>query len=485
MNDFVASLLLLGALGGNGSSLPFWAESNCWGLMPQGDGGLALVQAYSQPSAFGNGFHMQWGTSLGATLGSGTSTVLIDELYANVGWKKLSLDLGMRHHERDFLASGTSLGRDNTLGSLSSTGGHLIWSGNARTMPGYSLNLEPVAVPFTGRHVWIHGSFGDFRTYGDRYIDAALVHSTKAFFTFNLTRRLDFEMGLDHYAVWGGKGDHVKAPASFANYYRVIIGKNAGPDGSGCDRANVIGDQGGAELLKMSYRGNGFRLVFQHEIPYNDGSGMMFKNFPDGVNTLCFSLEDRDRWVSDILYEYSYTMWQSGSMNTESYNPDIYGPVPDDADTQGGDDYFNNIEVLDGWTHCGRTIGYPLFFAKSADSNGLVLGVSNNRLKAHHFALAGKLFRKAPYKLMLTWSMNYGTYPAPYAGEQQWQHPWKSVKETGLPQFSAGFTGEIPLLKSGSRGSLAMTYGIYLDSGKVLANQSGATLGLRWLLSRR
>ena len=40
---------------------------------------------------------------------------------------------------------------------------------------------------------------------------------------------------------------------------------------------------------------------------------MGFQNFPDGVNTLWFGFDDKDRWVTDILYEYQYTMWQSGT----------------------------------------------------------------------------------------------------------------------------------------------------------------------------
>ena len=124
-----------------------------------------------------------------------------------------------------------------------------------------------------------------------------------------------------------------------------------------------------------------------------------------------------------------------------------------------------------------RVIGYPLFFPKDRNADGLVLGVKNNRLKAHHFGLTGKLFRKAPYKLMLTYSMNHGIYQKQFTGEQQWQHPWKSVKETGLPQFSAAFVGEIPVVKG-----LAFTYGLYADKGKVLDDQFGATAGLRWII---
>ena len=235
MNDIVTSILLMGAMSSTGD-LPFWAVSNNFGLMPQGSGGLAIVQAYSQPSPSAGPFTYQWGASFAGNTSGGESCLMIDELYAGVGWKKLGFEAGMKHHGRDFLATGSSLGGDNTLGSISSTAGHLVWSGNARTMPGYALTLAPTAVPFTGGHVRIHGSFGDYSTLGDRYVQSALVHSTKAFFTIDLAPRLTFELGLDHYAVWAGKGEHAVAAFSLGNYYRVIIGKNAGPGGSGSNR---------------------------------------------------------------------------------------------------------------------------------------------------------------------------------------------------------------------------------------------------------
>ena len=44
MNDFILSLMLMGALS-TGESLPFWMTSNQYGLMPEHNGALALVQA--------------------------------------------------------------------------------------------------------------------------------------------------------------------------------------------------------------------------------------------------------------------------------------------------------------------------------------------------------------------------------------------------------------------------------------------------------
>jgi hypothetical protein len=107
-----------------------------------------------------------------------------------------------------------------------------------------------------------------------------------------------------------------------------------------------------------------------------------------------------------------------------------------------------------------------------------VKGIENNRLKAHHFALSGSLFRKHPYKLMLTYSHNHGTYGRPYAGESAWNKEWGSVKETPLRQLSAGFSGSVRL-PDFSFGSLSLLYGVYADRGAVLPDTIGCTLGAR------
>ena len=110
----------------------------------------------------------------------------------------------------------------------------------------------------------------------------------------------------------------------------------------------------------------------------------------------------------------------------------------------------------------------------------MTLGVENNRIRAHHLGVGGRLFRVHPYRLMLTYSRNYGTYAVPYAGDSAWQRPWGSVRETPLRQFSAAFTGLVDGL-FGVRGLSGM-YGIYADALEVLPASVGALAGVRYSL---
>ncbi|MBP9992654.1 MAG: hypothetical protein KBS73_04360 [Bacteroidales bacterium] len=465
MNDIFASIMLLGAVS-TGGDMPFWAYSNQFDLIPRTSGYAAVLNAgqlYDEEKTF----QWHWGVSAALRGDSYDKAAFIpDEIYAGIKWKKLALDLGMKHPQQEFLGSSAA------LGTISTTGGNVVMSGNSRSMPGYRISLHPANVPFTNGHLQIQAAFADYRMTDTRIEGKAFTHNTALYLIGNIGR-VSITAGLDHWAMWDGSG--------IGNYFRMLVGKNAGPDGTKSDQMNVIGNQLGAERIAVSYRGKGWRAEFRHDIPYEDKSGMVFRNFPDGVNTLSFSFDDKDRWISDVVYEFQYTMYQSGPIHDpetdEHGNPRPWEPG---LNYVGGDNYFNNGEFRSGWTHYGMTIGNPLFFpagthAGTWSRQTTAKGVENNRLKAHHIGISGKLFRKVPYKFLATYSQNYGTYPAPYAGESQWGHPWGTVKETPLSQLSLGFTCEIPLLN----GHLQVIPGIYADKGSVLKDAFGATVGLR------
>lgn len=500
MNDFIVSLMLLGAMSSSDGYLPYWATTNQYGLMPERNGSMALIKAQSE---FDDEKTLQWcwGTSLAVNsfnnpLDPASSPVhpMVDQLYGSLRWSKFTLDLGMKHRENEFL------GASSNLGSLSVTGGHLVETGNARSMPGYLVTMEPVAVPFTGKHFLLSGAYGDYATTDNRFVKGALVHRTRIGFHLEPTERLSLSATLAHYAMWAGTHpdpEKEQIRASFGNYIRVVTGSHAGADGTLGDRANVIGDQGGSEIFKLEYRADAWTFTAQHDIPYADGSGMGFQNFPDGVNTIHFGWKDKNRWISDILYEHQYTMFQSGTFNQEEFDDEGHNINPPGVSTVGGDNYFNNGYYRSGWTHHGYTIGDPLILPTGRHdgtwSSALTsVYLENTRLKSHHFALGGKLFRKHPYKLMLTYSDNYGTYYVPYLGESQWEHEWGTVHETGLKQLSAAFVGEVNLSRGGSRaggpasrfGHLTALYGLYLDRGQLYNDTAGLTLGVRYTIGR-
>ena len=470
MNDFFVSLMLLGALSGGGS-MPFWATSNQFGIMPESNGGLALVRT-GMPFDESRSFQWHWGASLGYMADAGGGVILPDELYAGVRWKQLRLDVGLWHPEQGYMAS------SRELGTLSVTGGNIMQSGNSRGMPGYSLRLEPWNIPFTGGHVQIFGRFGDYRTTDARYVSGALVHNTEGYIRANIGKRFSFTWGLDHYTMWGGTSPEFgPQTVSMGNYLRVITGRSGKEDSPLGDQINSLGDHRGRLLHRIDWKGDGWSISYQSDKPYDDRSGMLYYNFPDGVRTLHLSFEDKTRWLSDVVYEYHTTMCQSGPyerrLATEEEvaagDPHLYRDnesSPWYLIAGGADNYCNNYEYKSGWTHYGRQIGAPLFFSRS---NGM--GTWNNLYTAHHLGLSGSLFHKFPWKLLMTYSLNYGCW-----FNENFAYDSGSRFEQPLKQFSSGFMTEFPLLK----GALKIVPAVYLDAGDALPRCFGATLSLKY-----
>ena len=489
--------MLLGALS-SGDGLPFWATANRYGLMPDYGFTLGVVEARhdfeAADAGVGNGaavalrkgFEWQGGISLACALESKDGRIsavpAIDELYGGIRWKPLRLDLGMMHRQSEFMGS------DKALGSISSTGGHLIESNNARTMPGYRLVLEPWYIPYTRKHLSISGVWADYLTTDSRYMQDALVHRLRGYLRYDIVPGLYVQAGLDHYALWAGSNPvGGKMDASLKNYFRIITAQGGTSDDSVWDKMYKLGDQGGAEQLRIGWEREGSSITFQYEKPYSDKSSMKHYNIPDGVYSLNYSFADKDRWLSDIMLDFHYTKWQSGTIQVSNYD-DQGNLLPPDQRPKGtvvgGDNYFKNGDYRSGWTHYGRAICAPLFFT-GFDPDG-VWSIRCTRYRAVHLGLSGKFFRSYPYRLMLTAGEYYGTYHEPYIAPSSWGSGWKwwqkNTIDKGLFQFSAGLDGSIRIKAPRLPGRLSVIYGIYADFGKVLQHNVAATAGVSFAL---
>ena len=133
----------------------------------------------------------------------------------------------------------------------------------------------------------------------------------------------------------------------------------------------------------------------------------------------------------------------------------------------GNDNYFNNGEYKTAWTYYGRTIGIPLFTPAKPGEDGVVYGVVNNRVVAHHFGMKGMVARKIPYRFLFTYSRNFGCY---YQREDR----FKSVPE----QFSVALEGELPRVHK--HFPVAVGLGLYADWGRLLPESYGMTLRLSY-----
>ncbi len=465
--------------GATQNSLPFWSVTGKNGIFPNTHGGL-LVAGTDVKYGMKNGIAVLAGVKLSGTAVPASMTSVtaapmlrgiensaagktvpawsghVEELYAGISWKMLRLDLGMRDRPADY-------------GGLSLTGGNIVWSGNARNVPGYNLQVDWTEIPGTRGILALKANYADYKTLDDRYVDGAMLHNKSLYAKIRLHRKVYLRLGLEQWSMWGGTSPlYGKQPMSFTDYLRVICGMSGGSGATTSDRINVLGDHRGRELIQVDWYADDFTLTFAHDIPFDDGSGMGMQNFPDGVNTLFFSFNDKNRWVSSILYEFVYTKWQSGTRHDRPAKPDELERDPDKKYyvIGGRDNYFNNGEYRSGWTYYGRTVGLPLFVPMPAGEDGVVLGVANNRVTAHHVGIAGRLARKIPYRLKATYSKNFGIYP-----------PQRMALFDSAPQ-QVSLALEVDFPRFSKKIPLSVSVGAYGDIGELYADNFGLTVRL-------
>ena len=448
--------------GGATHGMPFWAGTNRRGLVPENlstgrnrnisgygnnRGGISGLMTAGTETAYMTGSEIVLSAGL-SVAGYGVADSwkgMIDRLYFGLGWKKLHLDIGMKDRGQDY-------------NGLSLTGGDIAYSGNARNLPGYNLSTDFIHIPGTKGILGFKANFADYMMIDNRYTDKTLLHNESLFLKITPVKCLSFTLGVEMWSQWGGTSPkYGRQPDSFKDYLRVIFGMKGGDDATKSDRINVLGNHLGRELIRIDWNAENFTLVFQHDIPFEDKSGMRFQNFPDGVNTLDFSFRNRNRWVTDILLEYVYTKWQSGPYHNDPENPEIV--------LGGMDNYFNNGEYRSGWTYYGKTIGLPLLTPMPEQADGTVPGVSNNRITAWHFGIRGMAAHEIPYKFLFTYSRNFGAY-------SQRISLYDSVPE----QFSLALECEVPRL--GPAVPLSLGVGLYGDFGRLYQDSFGVMVRL-------
>lgn len=455
--------------GGTGEYLPFWQRTGHHGTMPFTSAVVLYAGAdlkYDAPGGmyFGAGADLAASVSAGSRWNRPGPSLLLDRLYVSGGWRMLHLDVGMKPRELE-------------LGDLSITGGNIVLTANARNLPG--INAWSDWIYFEKGHWFgIRGNFAHYQTVDQRWVQGAMIHNKSLAFKVALGRKVDLEAGLDHWAQWGGTSpESGTGPATFKDYLRVVLARRGGADATLSDRLNALGNHLGREYIRLTWRSDAFTLDLQYDMPFEDG-GQIIKTepMPDGVYTLKFSFNDRTAFVTDFLYEYIHTTWQSGPAHdrpateeemTKDYGKYVYWQDPEHhyygRYVEGGcDDYFNNGGYRSGWTYFGRPMGLPLMIPYAPGKDGITLGFASNRVRAHHFGIKG-VAGPVPYSFKATYSSNWGRYSD--KGEFFASHP---------KQLSLAL--EVELGEQVTNIPLTFAIGAYGDFGKVYSNSAGLSV---------
>ncbi len=304
------------------------------------------------------------------------------------------------------------------------TSGSLIESMNAEAIPKVSFGLvDFYEINFFKNSFKIKSHFAHGWLDKSSYLKSPFLHEKSFYIKENFPKELIVKIGLEHRAVWSGETKHHgKQSDGFSDFLKVFFARPGSIKSIEQERNNNLGNHLGIWSLEFEKKINKKVINLKIEHPFEDESGARwFLNEFDGKYSLNFS-NLNSKIISNFIYEYIYTMNQSGSEGASD-------------STYGWDNYFNHYLYMSGWTYKGRMIGNPLFtVGKNPGRYNNGLYVINNRLKAHHFGISGKIGIKVNFRILLTFSQNYGIFP----DQNYYQLISKDYKfDDGLEQLSS------------------------------------------------
>jgi len=384
----------------SGVDLPFWMTTNQNGV-------FILHNSSYQLSLVGLSRGLErdtlkkWGYTYGAKMVYGFADT--SDIHPNEYW------LGFRFHQLILKAGAQS---DPIIyGGLSSTNGNMYRSRNARAVPGLSLNTNGY-IPFLFAKKWFSFRllYEDGILKDKQFVIDAHLHHKYLYFRGLLSPALSVSLGFEHYAFWGGYSPKYGRLPGWNQYFRSVFGLAGGKDAPHYDQTNGAGNQLGSYNLEVKKEWKTMSITFYWNHPFEDRSGMELANIHDGLWGIYLKTNKRLSFITDIVYEYMYTLNQSGAIATHP------APTPEDPNRmtgRGQDDYFNHYIYTSGYTHYQRMMGTPLFVPEIG-TDGISKGFESTRMWMHHLGVSGILGGGFFWKSLATWSRNFGTYKKAY-----------------------------------------------------------------------
>lgn len=455
----------VGAYAGSGSGTPFWLRANQFGTVPverqnfTGRAGFIYSSGSVKPDSLRKNLHWGAGAEFVLNAAKGNQQILFPEVYARVGWKRLELWAGRRKEMIGIV--------DTTLSS-----GSFTWSGNALPVPKVQIGFrEYVPLKFLKNYIAIKGYFAH-GWYNTPYIQSAYLHQKGLYIRAGRpSGRWTAQVGLNHHVTWGGHADYMKASPhivngkltdSFSDYLRGVvlakISKEFRNDRfTNFDGENRVGNHVGQFDFAFEYKFKRSVLLLYNNHPFEDASGVLFRNMPDGLYGLSWKKTSSDNSfisLAGVLVEYFFSKDQSGAgWNVEG------------SRFKGNDNYFNHGQYIEGWSYFGRSMGTPLIAPKSEIRPEITEYrefFPNTRVVAYHFGANGLIAGRISWLAKATFSKNFGTNNIIY--------------DPALSQFSGLISLQMPVLKKGNVNAIAR---IGYDHGDLLPSSLSGYLGVR------
>ena len=371
----------------------------------------------------------------------------------------------IRLRKRDFFLA---IGRMNESLSNKSrllSSGSLAISNNAIPIPNIYFGIKNFSPSYLSKlNIILKGGLSHGWLNKGQYIEAPFLHQKNLYLKKQLTSKSSITLGIVHLAIWGGvTRAHGEQSKQFSDYLKIFFLKPGSNKDMEQEQINTLGNHLGIWDLVYHKKQNGrdFKLYYQHPFEDESGARWLLNRF-DGLYGIELTSKN-DGFINRFLYEYINTMNQSGSLGaTDS--------------TYGWDNYYNHYIYQSGWTYYNKVIGNPLFTLgsnKGSYSDGVY--IVNNRIKAHHLGLMGNFTREINYKILFTYSQNFGIFP----DKEKFKNEKKIYKfENGLIQRS----GLVQLqMKYINKLDFELSYAI--DNGQLLKLSKSILIAINYNFS--
>ncbi len=422
---------------------PFWLRANQFGLIPlKGPAGifragasLDFVTPLPDSSAV-NRRRLDWGLGVeGVQVTGPEKAFLLPEAYAKLRYGKVELWGGRR---REFIGI-----TDTTL-----TSGSIAWSNNALPIPKIQIGTAGfIPLKFLNNFVALKGSFAH-GWFDVPYIQGAYLHYKSLHGRFGKPDgKVAFYFGINHMVQWGGHADYLKnspvavdgnlttAPKDFL--WGVLFGQlsreRENDRFTGFDGENRVGNHLGNYDLALTVKGDQQSFLFYHQHIFEDLSGLLFLNHFDGLYGASWTLPHpsyQKSRLNKLLFEFLTTNNQAGSTF------DIT------ARFQGGDNYFNHSQYVQGWSYYNRGIGTPLLPVYRELDTQRLPHTENffpvNRVTGFHLGGEGVILEKIHLQARVTYTLNRGTFSFPFPNVPRQLSTYLNIRTD--PKWLNGFS---------------------------------------------
>lgn len=470
------------ATGSTGNYAPTWLSSNRYGITSPEK--WSNYERATLERNVSNDSLRNWKLGYGADIAvefNAPRTFVVQQAYAELGYKKATLCIGSKQRPLDM--------RNDYL-----TSGGMSFGINARPIPQVRLDIDYFNFPGTkGWWKWkAHGSYG-MTTDGKwiksfvqdaqkpfRYTGNILYHEKALYWKFGKEEcpvPLVYEISLQMGTQFGGTtynatGRGLTTPTDIqhstnakAFLEALICGGSDEIDGA---YKNTAGNHVGSYLMSLGWYGKKWSVKGYFERFFEDQSMLTVQY---GIRDHIFGVETqlpRNPFLSSIVVEQMSTRDQSGAVYHDKTTT-----LPDKMN--GIDNYYNN-SLYAGWQYYGMHIGHPFLTSPIYNANSTMY-CYNNRIKAWHVGLSGNPTQELRWRLLMSFTQNWGTYYYPTNEVEKEQHILAEVDYK--PDWAKGWSG---------------TLGIGLDHGNLgkenyntntIGNSFGAQLTIRKQLRLR